>query len=119
MTYRLLDVDKEWHLVKPEFDKRNAPMPSPLFGMIIGAFDVHDNFTGAFAVVQMQVHLEPIMAYDPHTVLGLVHKAEEEIESKLGQGVEYYTTATGRIGELAEAFGAEKLPVNIYRKRVS
>lgn len=118
MTYKLLDVDTQWPLVRHEFESRNVPMPSPQFAMIMGAFNDDDLFTGSFAVIQFKIHLEPVVSYDPSTTPQLIHAAEQEIESKFGQGVEYFTHANDRVGRLAEAMGCEKLPLNVYRKIV-
>lgn len=119
MTYRLLDVDKEWPLVAHEFQSRGVPMPTPLFAMIMGCFDDDGLFTGSFIVIRMQVHLQPVVVYDPHALPGLIHAAEKEIESKLGEGVEYFCFADGRNAKIAEAFGAEQLLLTVFRKSIS
>lgn len=120
MTYRPLDVDTEWPLVKHEFDSRGSPMPSPMFAMIIGAFD-SDNRLQAFWTVQLALHAEPLVVYNPIALRGLHRETEKQVKERFGSNVDLYVLAEGKSVEIAKAMGASKIeyPLEVYVKRLS
>jgi len=125
MTYRLLDVDTEWPLIEHEFISRGAVMPDPQFSMIVGAFeksatvvngvaDETETLQG-FLVCQLQMHLEPLVLYNPHALAGLVHAAERELASR-AQGRYYAFGGSPLIEKICLAVGMQRVPWPIYFK---
>ncbi len=118
LSYRLLNVDKEWPLVAHEFTDRGMPMPNPKFAMIMGAFemDVDPPILQGFLVCQLQFHFEPLVIYCKHSLRGLVHSMEEELNHR-APGASYFAFAdTDLIAGICGAMGMEPCPMTIFRK---
>lgn len=104
MTYRLLTVS-EWPQLQPEFDARSVPMPDPKLSSIYAAFDETGTLL-AFLVCQFKLHTEPLVAYNPLAVPGLVAFAENNLLSRGFNNIECYLGATReRTKELARRLG--------------
>lgn len=115
MTYRVLEVE-EWPLVEEEFQSRAVDMPDPRFAMIVAAFEDNSVLAG-FLVVQLQFHTEPLVIKNPHCLSGLISTAENELRSRVGP-CNYFAFADGKVAQIAELLGLEKVPMQIYKKHI-
>lgn len=120
MTYRVLDVDTEWHLLEHEFRNRNVPMPDPRFAMIIAAFDKENGIEviEGFVVCQLQFHAEPLVVYNPHCLTGLISTLEKELLRRVG-ACNYYAFADGKVAQIAQLLGFQKVSEDIFRKELT
>jgi hypothetical protein len=118
LSYRLLDVEKEWPQIEQEFIERGVPLPDPRFAMIMGAFEETTQILQGFLVCQLQFHFEPIRLYCRHALRGLVHAMEEELKTR-APGAQYFAFAdTDHIAGICGAMGLEPMPMTIFQKRL-
>lgn len=85
--------------------------------MIFGAFRDDGSFAG-FLVLQLQFHMEPLVLYDPTALRGLVHCAENELESLVGSASYFALAPDTQIAGLCEAMGLQPVEMQLFSKRV-
>jgi hypothetical protein len=112
MTYRALEP-KEWGKIEAEFSRRGLSLPYPENAFIVGAF-LNEEIVG-FLVCQKVMHMEPLVAYDPRVIRGLVKEAER-ILGLLFPGTTYYAFAKEKVAKIAELFGFVEMPYKVFSK---
>jgi hypothetical protein len=116
---RLLS-EAEIATLAPVFEESGAVLPDPVSSFIVGSVDATGHVCG-FLVIQAAIHAEP-MYLEPGAsdqFLGLVHRAEKEIATRLGGGNVFLFAPVGKISSLASSCGMNKEPWVVYSKNVA
>lgn len=119
MRYEILDPAQWESVIGPSFASRQLPLPDPKFAFVVVAIEekpVHDRLAG-FLVCQLQIHAEPLVAYQPDCIRGMVRHMESILTERFG-GWTYYCFDGGnrRIGQIAETLGMTNFPGYTYVK---
>lgn len=114
MTYRELTT-VEVMGISGEFLSRGFSAPGPNT-LVVGAFE-GERLLG-FQVLQLALHAEPLVVYDPHCVRGLNHAVEQKVRDEWGQGSHLFAFALGRTAELAKGLGFSRRDEFIFEKVV-
>jgi len=121
MQFRILAVE-EWQNypeIKDSFEVRNIPLPDPHYAMIAAAFmESSPPKLQGFLVCQLQIHLEPLVVFNPYAVRGLMGCVETDLQRRLGKGVQYFACVdpSSRMESMLESLGLEKMPLTLYHK---
>ena len=115
MTFRVLEPG-EWGMIEHEFAAHDVVMPHPNHALIVGAFQDDGKMAG-FVVCQTQIHMEPLVLYNPAAARGLIRKAEETL-AKMFDKPTYFAFAEGNVAGIAKALGLEEIPYKIFKKEV-
>lgn len=111
MTYRTL-VGGELGPVRMEYEARGIPF-HPEIGQFMGAME--GSKLQGFVAIQHQIHLEPMVIYDPHCMTRLFREAEKEVVRKLGP-IPVWCLAEGRVADIAKYLGFSPRSETLFHK---
>lgn len=115
MTYRDL-TPSEIEGIAHEFTSRGHEAPG--IGMVVvGAFDEDGTLQG-FQCIQFQLHVEPMVIYDPHVLRGLSRAMEDRVRKNFGSGTPIFAMAIGRTAEIAKTLGYSRRDEFVFEKVV-
>src|SRR5882762_3896678 len=112
MTYRILDPN-EWHKLVPLFDSCNQSVPASEVSTAAVCED-SDGKIVACLMLQMAIHMEPLIIRDPHADFRQLHSLLEQHLSA-HPGLVYYCFSSGEhVDRIIELCGLTKLPWSVW-----